>query len=233
MRSVLVILAAGGSGRRMGGEIPKQLLKLGGRTLLQRSLEKFASHPAVAEIVIPSPLDWIPDIQRITESFRAEHPLISVTEGGESRQESVLNALRSSRVHTAFVCIHDAVRPMFSPDILDRALEKLSDCGGVIPGVPALHTMKEVRDGYIHRTVDRGTLYQIHTPQVFRRDIYEKAWAKAVSDCLQVTDDASLLEYAGEKIALIPDSYDNIKVTVPGDLELLERILERKGVENA
>ncbi len=224
MKSVSVILAAGGSGKRMQSGVPKQLLELRGMPVLEICIRKFVNIAEVSEIVIAAPESLLEPIRELCSRYSDQKPVKAVA-GGAERQDSVWNALNALTLDSDAVCIHDAVRPFFSPDLLRDGLNMPDDCDGVVAAVPAVHTMKRVIGGTVRESLPREEVYQIHTPQIFRRSQYRKASEAMIRDGLTVTDDAMIMEHAGYHIQIIPDSHSNIKLTYPGDYILAEQLM--------
>jgi len=234
---VFVILPAAGLGTRMapghaGQAAPKQFLEIAGVPILIHTLRAFAAVPEVTSIVIAvRATERERLIAHLTEHGYAEK--VSVAEGGDSRQESVYNALRTLECDPEdIVLVHDAVRPLIEPAVIRRVIEAVEKHSAAIVGLPALDTIKQVErtaDGAIvTATIPREYIVKAQTPQGFRCGLLRKAFAEAEEDGFAGTDEASIVERAGAQVFVVPGSPSNIKITQPGDLELAEFYLAQR-----
>ena len=149
--------------------------------------------------------------------------------GGDTRQESVYNALKELSSNTDIVVIHDAVRPFVNEDMIIQSIDDANRYGSAIVAVPVKDTIKESdNDGFVMKTLDRRKLWAIQTPQTFKYDLIMKAHLYARDNNIQATDDAFLVEQIGHKVKLIMGSYENIKITTPDDLAVAKAILESR-----
>jgi len=213
---VAVIIAAGGSGKRMGR--PKQFLPLAGKAVVEWTIEVFRKIKVVGQIVLAVPED---DLER------AKNLGVTVVAGGEERGDSVKNGLKAVAFDTDIVMIHDGARPLITPDIIEKAISEAKEYGAAVVGVPVKDTIKRVGDDLIIKdTVDRQALWSAQTPQVFKYEIITRAYAKKGS----ATDDAKLVEDLGIKVKMVMGSYENIKITTPEDLIVAEAILRSRNV---
>lgn len=235
---VSVILPAAGLGTRMtpghtSHAAPKQFLELAGTPILIRTLRAFAAVSAVTELIVAVRAT---EMERLTAHI-FEHGFtekVRVVEGGDSRQESVSNALRSLDCEPDdVVLVHDAVRPLIEPAVIRRVIEAVEKHGAAIVGLPAVDTIKQVErtaDGaIITATIPREYIVQAQTPQGFRCGLLRKAFADAEADGFIGTDEASIAERAGIQVYVVPGSAANLKITQPGDLELAEFYLSQRG----
>lgn len=219
------VIPAAGVGARMAADRPKQYLQLGGRTILEHSLNCFLDHPSVKGVVVSLAADdpfW-PGLPC------ANDPRIQRANGGRERADSVLNALLLLHAQGAadsdWVLVHDAARPNLARSDLDRLLLELADdpVGGLL-AVPARDTLKRVdANGRVSATVDRSTIWQAYTPQMFRLGALHRALADSLVADVAITDEASAIEWSGQAPRLIEGRNDNIKVTRPEDLEWLRQ----------
>ena len=214
------ILAAAGSGERLGAGVPKAFVELAGRPMLEWSLIALQAAASIGEILVTTPKG-------------GPGPLtIAATpvEGGPSRSESVRNAL--GRVETELVVVHDAARPLATPDLFDSVLATLeSDPGaaGVVAAAPVIDTTKEAgADHVVKRTLDRSRLWSVQTPQAFRAEALREALDSP--DLATASDDAMLVERAGGRVLVHPAPPENLKVTTPLDLRVAELLLAERGV---
>ncbi|MFA5801510.1 MAG: 2-C-methyl-D-erythritol 4-phosphate cytidylyltransferase [Thermoleophilia bacterium] len=227
-----VIIAAGGIGRRMQAGGSKQLLSLMGKPVLAHTVSLFEELDMVSEIVIAiDPGDVARCRREVVEQFGLSK-VTAVVPGGESRAESVGKALAAISTSIDVVLVHDGARPLLSADLLRRGLRDFDDgsCDGVVFGLPVTDTIKEVgiNSRLVTRTPDRSRFWAAQTPQIFKRDILEKAYSAAPDALAQATDDASLVERIGGWVRMVPGSRENIKLTDPFDLQLAETILRNR-----
>jgi 2-C-methyl-D-erythritol 4-phosphate cytidylyltransferase len=209
----------------MAADRPKQYLPLGEQTLLEHSLDCFLDHPALKGVVVS-----IADDDPYWPGLRlASDPRIQRAPGGRERADSVLNALLLLHAQGAadddWVLVHDAARPNLARSDLDRLLVELADdpVGGLL-AVPARDTLKRAgADGRVSATVDRSTIWQAYTPQMFRLGMLHRALAECLVSEVAVTDESSAIEWAGHAPRLVEGRSDNLKVTRPEDLEWLRQ----------
>lgn len=218
-----VIIPAAGSGKRMGTDIPKILLEIGGKAILEHTISGFFSSD-ILEMIIPVSAAVKVDVQMMVQKIKSPFP-IKLVDGGKERQDSIWNALQAMDKDAEIVAVHDAARPFFDPGMINKALELLKDHDGVIAAVPATYTMKEVHNDIVTATPERKTLWQVNTPQVFQKRVLIEAYQKAYKDDFYGTDDAMLVERVGGRIAVVKDIPHNIKITAPADLFTAEQIL--------
>ena len=219
-----VLVVAAGRGRRFGGDIPKQYLDLGGRTVLRHSLATFASHPRI---------QWVrtvihPDDRELYDLSATGLNVLEPRFGGETRQDSVRLGLDSLKdLAPDIVLIHDAARPLIDAGTISRVITALDTHAGAIPALPVADTLKRGHDGLIVDTVDRAGLWRAQTPQGFvYSDILAAHHAAAGRE---LTDDAAVLEFAGKKVALVDGTEDNLKVTTLADLGRVSKRLDGPG----
>ncbi len=219
-----VIIPAGGAGRRMGGPVPKQFLRLRGRPVLLHTLRAFNAHPDVDEIVVAGPAAYLPRIRRMVARARLDK-VRSVVEGGSDRQASVAHALSALQAACTVVLVHDAVRPLADPRLITAVIRAARRWGAAVAAAPVRDTMQwEGRKGFFTRTVDRTRLWAVQTPQGFRRPLLEEAHHRARRSGFVGTDEASLVLRIGRRVRIVPSSTRNLKITTPDDL-LLARLL--------
>lgn len=236
---VIVIIPAAGLGTRMApmpsaadakakkAHPSKQFTELAGTPILIHTLRTFAAIDAVGEI-------WIAlrenEIAGFRERLAKEHSLkkkIELVCGGEHRQQSVEHALNAiSAAPDDIILVHDAVRPLVTPDIIHEVIEAAKKYGAAIAGLPAVDTVKQVErtaeGAIIKATIPRAGIVLAQTPQGFRYDVIKKAFDEAAADGFMGTDEASLAERSGHEVAVVMGSPRNLKITSPGDMELAE-----------
>ena len=215
------MIAAAGSGQRLGAGGPKAFVELAGRSMLEWSLDAFRAASTIAEIVVAAPPGH--------DDAVAGWGVVAVA-GGDHRSESVANAL--ALCGEDLVVVHDAARPLVSAGLIDAIVEELAeeqDAAGVIAATPVTDTIKQADgEGGVDRTLDRSGLWAIQTPQAFRADALRKALADPDS-LPDASDDAMLVERQGGRVVIHSTSPDNLKVTTPFDLRVAELLLRERG----
>lgn len=211
------ILLGGGRGERLSGSEPKAFVSLDGRTLLERAVAAAEACSRIEGLVVVAPEGWE---DRARAAIGPRPRPVEVVAGGETRQDSVRRGLEALPEGFDVVICHDVARPLASPALFDAVLDGLSGADGAVPSVPVADTVKRVDDGMIAETVHRDGLVLVQTPQAFRREALAAAHRAAEADGFTGTDDATLLERAGFRVAAVPGDPVNIKVTRPEDLSL-------------
>ncbi len=216
MREFAGIVVAAGRGTRFGGGTPKQLLRIGGRTLVDRAVAALASRPPVSGVVVVLPEDLLGGAA--AEETRRLPGVLAVVRGGETRAESVRLGLGAAG-DCRFVLVHDAARPLVPADVVDAVIGATLAHGAAVPVIPVPDTVKEDDgSGFCARTVDRSLLRLAQTPQGSRADWLVEALERADHLGLEPTDEAQALEGAGRRVAMVPGDPGNAKITSPGDL---------------
>lgn len=225
-KSVSVILLAGGKGKRMGANMPKQYLPLLGQPIALYSFHTFSLMSEVKEIVVvcdPSYRDIFEEAQNSTTVY------LKFASPGKERQDSVFNGLQEVDQTTELVCVHDSARPLVLSGNVKKVLEDARVHGAAVLGVPVKATIKEAsNDSFVMRTLDRKTLWEMQTPQVIKPSLLQKGFDVVHRKGLEVTDDVSIVEHLQHPVYITEGSYSNIKVTTPDDLLLAERILNQR-----
>ena len=219
---VTAIIAAGGRGRRLGAAMPKQLLALGGRPMLQWSVDAFLRCPRVDEVIVAVPPEWI---EAPPECLRRER--VRLVAGGGRRQDSVANGFAVVAPDADVVLIHDAARPLVDAAAIEGAIDAAAESGAAIVALPARDTIKWSADGapVVDRTLARERVFLAQTPQAFRRDVLAAAVALGAGG-VEATDEAALAERAGHRVRLVEGSARNIKVTTAEDLVIAEALVK-------
>ena len=214
---VTAIIAAAGAGRRLGAAKPKQLLDIGGGSMLQHSVRAFLGHPRVADVVVVLSPDLTTLALAGIEPSRAA--ALRVVKGGDRRQDSVANGFAAVAPESDVVLIHDAARPFVSADLIDRTIDAAAAHGAAIAALQSRDTVKRVAgDGRITETIPRETIYLAQTPQAFRRDVLAAAIELGRSG-VEATDEAMLAERAGYQVHVVDGDPGNVKVTTSADLD--------------
>lgn len=221
------IIAAGGLGTRLKTIHPKPLVMLNGKPLLAYSVEVFEKSPLIESIIVVTHEYHVLDVEDVVRHYNFQK-VERVIIGGETRSASVYNGLQEAGEETDIVVIHDGARPLLKPQTLQRAVEQCRSDGAVVVGVPVKPTIKKVdlQSQLVRETLNRKELWEIQTPQVFRREILVKAYAR--KDVADATDDASLVERLGAPVRVVEGDYENIKITTNEDLLLAEALLNSR-----
>ena len=222
-RKTAVIIVAGGTGSRMGTDMPKQFLKIRNKEILLHTAEIFAACGIADKIVIVCHADYIEHCRNLTLSVNAG---ISVVCGGNTRQESVFAGLAEVREYD-YVLVHDAVRCLVSCEDIKKLYSELLSGNSCTLAVKVKDTVKMSDEaGFVTSTLPREFLWNIQTPQAFETDKLFRAHEYALETGFAGTDDCSVMEHFGEKVKLVEGSYENIKLTTPSDLKLAEIFME-------
>lgn len=218
-----VVIVAGGSGKRIGGSIPKQFLIVGGKPLLVRAINTFAEALPAAEIVVVLPEEHIEFWKNLAARFEvAPHRCVA---GGRERFHSVKAGISALREDTGLIAIHDGARALASKKLVIRAVQTAIESGSAIPAIAPVDSMRVVSGEESH-PIDRSTLRIIQTPQIFNAEILRKAYE--TDYIASFTDDASVVEYAGHKVTLCEGERSNIKITTVEDIAIAESFLTEK-----
>ena len=218
-----VIIVAGGSGKRMGGSLPKQFVLIGGKPILVRTINAFHNALPASRIVVVLPAEQIEFWRNYSSRFEvAKH---SVVEGGAERFHSVRNGIEALSDAVDLIAIHDGVRPFASKAMIHRSVECAAKNGSAIPVVEAIDSFRQLDDNGSH-IIARSSLRAVQTPQIFAAPIIRAAYDTEFRS--DFTDDASVVEFSGEKITLCEGERTNIKITTPEDLVIAEAIIEER-----
>jgi 2-C-methyl-D-erythritol 4-phosphate cytidylyltransferase / 2-C-methyl-D-erythritol 2,4-cyclodiphosphate synthase len=222
---VSAIIAAGGRGARLGARVPKQLLPLGGRPILQWSVDAFLSSPRVDEVIVVGPPELVADPPAYLRRTG-----VTLVEGGARRQDSVANGFDAVDPASEVIVVHDAARPFVDGAMIARAIEGAAETGAAIAAIPSKDTVKQAVAGVdaaplIDRTLPRDEIYLAQTPQAFRREVLADA-IRAGRQGAEGTDEAALAERAGHRVRLVAGSAGNIKITTPEDLVIAEALVK-------
>jgi 2-C-methyl-D-erythritol 4-phosphate cytidylyltransferase len=240
---VVVILPAAGLGTRMGrasaersGISRKQFMLLEGSPILLHTVRKFAACDRVHEIVVAlrhEDMDWVSEM--LEREIRSKP--VRVVEGGNSRQQSVANAIATLAPDTDLVAVHDAVRPFIDLETIEKTLDEAAATGAAIVGIVPVDTVKQVTRAQtphvsIRGTLPRDRLVLAQTPQVFRYDLLQRAFQSAAEDGFVGTDESSLVERLEHEVSVVLGSDRNIKITKPSDMDLARLYLEQEAAHN-
>ena len=234
---VTAIIAAGGRGQRFGSAVPKQLIPVADRAILERTVALFLTHPQIDEVVVALPAEVASDPPAYLTG--ASKP-IRIVEGGARRQDSVARAFQAISAQTELVVVHDAARPFASADLVSRTIAAAAGTGAALAALPARDTVKRARpvsgqpspeggvdrDRLVAETLPRESIYLAQTPQAFTRDVLRQALALGEQGA-DATDEASLAERAGFAVRIVDGEPSNLKITTPDDLATAEEIARR------
>lgn len=210
------VIVAGGSGSRMGR--PKQMLPLGGKPVLVRTVEAFLQTPEIKEIVVVTPSENRAELQK-------RFPGIVFADPGKTRLLSVKNGFLKTSAASQLVAVHDGARPLVEPAHISACLQAARQYGAAVLAVPVKDTVKVCEGGFVQNTLDRAVLWAAQTPQCYRRPVLAEALEKFGQE-EGATDESQLVEKLGIKVRVVPSSYKNNKITTPEDLIFAEALLE-------
>ena len=231
------VLPAGGLGKRMGGTIPKQLMKLGSKPVYQYCLETFLKMEEIAEVVIAVPADWKDYFEKeIDVWFSSDNTIgkfrtkLKIVIGGAERWQSVENGINALTSSAEYVLVHDVARPFVSEKIIHNVCETLVSKGSCLVAKPAIDTIKIASDGRVESTIDRNKVWLAQTPQAARIDLLKSLYARIEKEPLNFTptDEASILEFFGEPVYIVKGESANDKLTTPEDFAVFASRIAQK-----
>jgi len=221
----------------MGAGTPKQFLELGGEPLVIFTLRRLAACAAITDFILATRGEELTSLEDRVSKARLGRPA-RVVHGGDTRQQSVANALAQVAPETEIVLVHDAVRPFVTPAQIDRLIIEARTRGAAILGIPAIDTVKEVKRAslpedvaLITSTIPRERIVLAQTPQAFQYAILREAFARAAQDDVTASDEASLVERIGREVFVVLGSERNLKITRPSDMDLARFYLEQERVK--
>jgi 2-C-methyl-D-erythritol 4-phosphate cytidylyltransferase len=217
------IIVAGGTGQRMGASLPKQFLAIEGKSILLHTLSQFVTAFSDIHFVIVLPADYIQEGENLIASSEITQP-VQIVAGGDTRFQSVKNGLAQVDPD-AIVFVHDAVRCLLTPALIQSCYNQAIEKGSAIPAVSSTDTIR-ILEGAKHHLVNRENVMMIQTPQTFNAAILKKAFEQVYQPSF--TDEANVLEASGTEVFLIEGEYENIKITRPLDLAIANFILAKR-----
>lgn len=229
------VMLAAGMGQRMGGEIKKQFLMLGGMPIFLHSIRTMQESPIITDIVVVVHKDDVDVVRGLLDQYGCAEKVRRVAVGGKERVHSVARGLESIDWPCDYVFIHDGARPFIQEDALARLLEAVKEQGTAVAAMPSKDTVKIAdKDGFVTDTPDRSSVWIVQTPQVFDKMLITGAYEEMMQKLpelnargIRITDDAMAVELmTGRKVKLVPASYSNIKVTTPDDIAAAAALLE-------
>lgn len=212
-----VIIVAGGIGKRMGSELPKQFIEVNGKPIVVHTIEKFKAFDSEMGIIVVLPAEWIAHFEQICIDFRIE---CVITAGGSERFHSVQNGLAFANADV--IAVHDAVRPLVSLKTIQNLFDEAEKSGAAIPVVPVAESIRKV-EGAASIALNRTNYRLVQTPQVFRKEVLTEAYWQEFRSTF--TDDASVVEASGHPVSLVDGNSENIKITTPMDLQWMKLML--------
>ncbi len=223
---VSAIIVAAGSSQRMGFD--KLLALLGDKPVLAHTIDAFERTDSVQEIILVARSERVEEFDVLTKQsgFKKVRHIIP---GGERRQDSVRAGLERAMTTAKFIAVHDGARPLVTPEQIEHALAQAREHGAAALAAPVTDTLKRAdENGVVTAGVSRESLYAMQTPQIFARDLLERAYAAIAKNNLSVTDEVSAVEHLGAKVFVVPNDEWNVKITYPRDLLLAQAVLARR-----
>jgi len=225
--NISLIIPSGGVGSRMNANIPKQYIEIDNIPIIIRTLLTFNEIEKIQNIIIPIDSSWQDFLIAKSIEFGIKKE-IKIVKSGTTRAESIKNALKSEYIsQSEFVLIHDAVRCLVSPELINKIILELQNHNAVIPAIKITDTIKEIKDNFVYTTLDRNSIYKVQTPQAFKLSNYLNIIDKVDINNTQFSDDASIFEYFGYKIFTVDGDINNIKITTNSDLDFVNYIINK------
>ena len=219
-----VIIVAGGSGSRMGGDVPKQFMLLAGRPILMHTIEAFHKFDNQMNIVLVLPAGQHDYWRKLCTEHSFNKIDYQLVDGGATRFHSTLNGLAKVPAD-GIVAVHDGVRPLVSQATLQRCFTAAEECKAVVPAIPVNESVRQIESDGGNHAVDRSSYVLVQTPQVFDAQTLHGAFAQHYDPLF--TDDASVVERMGVKVSIVEGNFENIKITRPVDLVLAEALMKK------
>ena len=224
---ISVIIAAGGSGQRMGKKSPKAFLPLAGEALFLHSVRTFASVRAVGEIILVCPEEWISKVEKRFGKVLSRLKVTKIVPGGEKRQDSVQKGLSVASSDSDVILVHDAARPFVSATLIRKVAKEAQKCGAAVPALPVRDTIKVVNSARkVVETPPRENTWAAQTPQGIQSTLFRKAYRKLGRKV--ATDDAEIVERAGGKVVVVEGEPENFKITDPEDMARAAKIAKKR-----
>ncbi|MGE4357424.1 MAG: 2-C-methyl-D-erythritol 4-phosphate cytidylyltransferase [Candidatus Omnitrophota bacterium] len=220
------IVPSAGKGKRLKANVDKVFVLLDNKPILYYTLKNLEASKEIGEIVLVVSKESLEfSCNEFLKKFKFSK-IKKIVEGGKTRTESVWRGLQSADEKSKFILIHDGARPFVDEDCLNRLIKAGEEFGSAVLGLPITSTVKKVRNSFVSKTVPRDYLWEIQTPQIFKRDLIIDCYKKAIEEKFIATDDAQILEHYGYKVKIVKGSPLNIKITTPEDLTLAKAILK-------
>ncbi|MBE6842789.1 MAG: 2-C-methyl-D-erythritol 4-phosphate cytidylyltransferase [Ruminococcus sp.] len=225
MDTSVIIVSAGNSSRMNGTD--KQFSEIDGIPVIVHSMLAFEKCKSILEIIVSTKKENMDIIKELADKYNITK-LAHVTEGGNTRQESVFNGIRKISDHAKMIAVHDGARPLVKPEHIEKTISDARIFSGAVLGVPVKDTIKVVSEGLIMDTPPRSSLYITQTPQIFKRSVYMRGMEFALRNGLDFTDDCQLAEAIGAKICMTTGDYTNIKITTPEDIAIAKILFDER-----
>jgi 2-C-methyl-D-erythritol 4-phosphate cytidylyltransferase len=219
------VIAAAGTSARCNGE-DKLMYNISGKPVLAHTIEAFEKSRLVHEIIVVTMAEKLEAIGKMCEDY-GYNKVSLVLCGGMTRPESVINGIYAASKKSQLIAIHDGARPCPDVELLDKTIQKAAIYNAAAPAIPITSTIKRIEDGIIKETVDRESLVEIQTPQIFRAEIIKAALTNVIKKGIEVTDDCMAVEIIGMPVYIVEGSRQNIKITTPEDLRLAELYISK------
>ncbi len=224
-----LIIPCGGIGERVGAEIPKQYIKINGKSILNWTLSRFVNFTDIAQLLIPADDNYIDEIKSaIPSEFQDRY---KITPHGKTRFNSIYNAIEHIDAESEYVIIHDAVRPFVTHNLIEKLMTSVQKYNGVVPYLHPTDTIKTIdrdkKETFIYDTIDREMLAAVQTPQLFGRNLFIKAYEYSNKNRFKGTDDSSILEYSKFLPKLMIGESQNLKITTEIDIEIAKILLKK------
>ncbi len=224
----IAIIVAAGSGTRMNSDENKAFLPVFEKPMVSYTLKKFENCGEIDQIAIVTRKEDIKKMSQIKEKYKISKVSL-IVEGGKERQDSVYNGVISINAsQNDIIVIHNASNPLVSESEIMNCIKEAKEHGAAVVGFPLKDTIKKARNGFVEETIDRDSVYQMQTPQAIKYGILLEAFRNAKNKDLKVTDDASLVEAIGQKVKVVPCSYENFKITTQDDLKIADSLLAKE-----
>lgn len=221
---VTAIVVAGGVGNRMNSDIPKQFIDVMGKPIIAYTINSLSKCSLIDEIIVVTLQEYLVYMKDVVDAFGFKK-VAKIVCGGSSRQESVYNGLKEVSDDTDIVAIHDGARPMIDDGVISECIIAAKEFGCAAVGVKMKDTIKSVdSNGFIEFTADREKLWQVQTPQIFKKEIICSLHEKYIENPIS-TDDCFLAEQDGYKVKMVEGKYENIKITTPQDIHIMKGLL--------
>lgn len=221
-----VIVAAAGSSTRMDGQ-NKLLLQIGGKPVLAHTLSALSACKAVNEIIVVTRAEEMEAIGRLCTEYNMTK-VAKIIPGGKTRTESVYYGVLQASSDAELIAVHDGARPFVSENTIVGAIEAAIEFNAAAPAVPVTSTVKQAKDGFVVKTVDRSDLFEIQTPQIFKAEVLVCALKNALDRSLNITDDCMAVEALGCRVRLTRGERENIKLTTKADIVFAEAIFSQR-----
>lgn len=229
MPKFAAVLPAGGLGKRMGANLPKQLLPLGDKPVYRHSLETFLDMPQISEVVLAVPAEWKAHFESELKS-PLQSGKLKIVIGGKDRWLSVRKGIEALSPQIDYALIHDVARPLLSRELILQVIETLVSKGACLVAKPSADTVKVVKQGEVQGTIPRDEIFLAQTPQAASVELFKKLYQRLDAEPLSFvpTDEASILEHFKIPVHIVPGNSLNDKLTTPPDLEMFRAILEKR-----